>query len=174
VSYGTAGWLHVAAASAALALGAAMVLRRKGTPVHRATGLLYVGAMLALNGSALMLYDMTGHFGPFHAGAIFSLVCVVLGLAAPIFRTGDWLRRHYRWMGWSYFGLLAAAFAEAMVRVPAFAAHTAARGFAIAISATVVFSLLGSLFMRRLGRALNNYSGARGMSNLAISEVHPD
>jgi uncharacterized membrane protein len=174
VNYSNAGWMHIAAAGAALALGGLMVLRRKGTPAHRATGLLYVGAMLALNGSALMLYDMTGHFGPFHAGAIFSLACVVLGLAAPIFRGGDWLRRHYRWMGWSYFGLLAAAFAEAMVRVPAFAAHSAARGFEVAIGATVVFSLLGSLFMRLLGRAQRNYSGARGMSSLAISEVHPD
>jgi uncharacterized membrane protein len=174
VSYSTAGLLHLTAAIVALLLGGLIVLRRKGTPWHRAMGLLYAAAMLLLNGSALMLYDMTGRFGPFHAGAVFSLVCVIFGVSAPVFRSENWLRRHYRWMGWSYFGLLAAAFAEAMVRVPIFAAHTAARGFEVAIGASIAFSLLGSWFMRRLGRALNAHSGGRGTRSLAIRDVHPD
>lgn len=156
MSYSAIGWIHIASALGALALGASMVLRRKGTRLHRITGRIYVGAMLMLNLSALMIYDMTGHFGPFHAGAIFSLACVLIGLSAPMFRRGNWLQRHYRWMGWSYFGLLAAAFAEAMVRVPVFAARTPTRGFEVAIGASIVFSLLGSLFMRGLGRALKN------------------
>lgn len=154
MSYSFVGWTHVSAAVAALLLGVIVVARRKGTRTHRFFGRTYVCAMLLLNISALMLYDMTGHFGPFHVGALFSLTCVLIGVSAPIFRRGDWLRRHYRWMGWSYFGLLAAAFAEAMVRVPAFAVHTATRGFEVAIGASLVISVFGSLFMRLLGRAL--------------------
>lgn len=157
MTYGLPGWVHIISASVALALGGFVVASRKGTPIHRLVGLTYVFAMLLLNLSALSIYDMTGHFGPFHAGAIFSLVCVLIGVSAPILRNGNWLNRHYRWMGWSYFGLLAAAFAEAVVRVPALRVHTASRGFVVAIGATIVFSMLGSFFMRRLGRAVGNY-----------------
>ncbi|HLY05523.1 MAG TPA: DUF2306 domain-containing protein [Rhizomicrobium sp.] len=157
MTYSLTGWVHIASASVALALGAFIIAVRKGTPIHRLAGLLYVFAMLLLNLSALSIYDMTGHFGPFHAGAIFSLVCVLIGVSAPILRNGNWLNRHYRWMGWSYFGLLAAGFAEAVVRVPALQVHTAARGFEVAIGATVLFSLFGRFFMRRLGGAVAKY-----------------
>lgn len=154
MSYSPTGWVHIVSALAALSLGGFVVLSRKGTPTHRLMGLGYVFASLLLDISALSLYDMTGHFGPFHVGAIFNLVCVLIGVSAPILRNGNWLNRHYRWMGWSYFGLMAAGFAEAVVRIPALKAHTATRGFTVAIAATICFSLLGSLFMRRLGRAL--------------------
>jgi uncharacterized membrane protein len=157
MSYGPLGWIHIGSALVALVLGGFIVLSRKGTRIHQRVGLTYMAAMLLLNLSALSIYDMTGHFGPFHAGAVFSLFCVVMGVSAPILRKGDWLNRHYRWMGWSYFGLLAAGFAEAVVRVPALEVHTVQRGFAVAIGATVCFSLLGSLFMRRLGGAMSAY-----------------
>ncbi|HEY3778431.1 MAG TPA: DUF2306 domain-containing protein [Rhizomicrobium sp.] len=157
MSYSPIGWVHIVSALAALALGGVVVLSRKGTPVHRLLGLFYVFASMLLDLSALSIYDMTGHFGPFHVGAIFNLVCVVIGISAPILRKGNWLNRHYRWMGWSYFGLLAAGFAEAVVRIPALEVRTATRGFAVAIAATLCFSLLGSLFMRRLGRAVSRY-----------------
>jgi uncharacterized membrane protein len=159
MSYSLVGWTHVIAAVAALLLGGIIIARRKGTRSHRLIGRTYVCAMLLLNISALMLYDMTGYFGPFHAGALFSFTCVLIGISAPIFRKGDWLGRHYRWMGWSYFGLLAAAFAEAMVRVPAFAAHTPIRGFEVAIAASLTISVFGSLFMRLLGRAVGRIPG---------------
>lgn len=161
MSYSAAGWIHIASAFAALAFGAVVVLSRKGTPLHRLLGFAYVFASLVLDASALSIYDMTGHFGPFHAGAIFNAACVLIGISAPMLRRGDWLNRHYRWMGWSYFGLLAAGFAEAVVRVPALEVHTATRGFEVAIAATVCFSLLGSLFMRRLGRGVATYGGRR-------------
>jgi uncharacterized membrane protein len=163
MSDGFPGWVHIASALVALALGGVIVASRKGTPVHRLAGLAYVFAMLLLNLSALSIYDMTGHFGPFHAGAIFSLVCVLAGISAPILRRGDWLKRHYRWMGWSYFGLLAAGFAEAIVRIPALEVHTAARGFEVAIGATIGFSLFGRFFMRRLGGAVTRYRRSPGL-----------
>lgn len=148
------GSVHVLNAFAALGLGGYVVLARKGTPLHRLVGLAYVFSMLLVNISALADYKMTGRFGPFHAAAIFSLGCVLLGLTAPILRRPGWLKAHYRWMGWSYFGLLAAAFAETMVRVPYLRPRTISAGFAVAIGASLVFSLLGGVFMRRLGRSL--------------------
>lgn len=161
MSYSPIGWIHIISALTAVGLGGVVVLSRKGTRVHRRLGLLYVFASLLLDMSALSLYDMTGHFGPFHIGAIFNLACVLIGVSAPIRRRGDWLNRHYRWMGWSYFGLLAAGFAEAVVRIPMLEAHTATRGFEVAIAATLCFSLLGSAFMRRLGRAIATYKRVR-------------
>lgn len=159
MSYSSMGWIHVLSALAALGFGEIVVLSRKGTPAHRLLGLAYVFASLLLDASALSIYDMTGHFGPFHAGAIFNAACVVIGVSKPILRKGDWLKRHYRWMGWSYFGLLAAGFAEAVVRIPALEVHSATRGFEVAIAATVGFSLLGGVFMRRLGRGVATYGG---------------
>jgi uncharacterized membrane protein len=155
MSYSVTGWIHMAAAVCALLLGGVTLTRNKGTLVHRIIGRSYVASMLMLNVTALCLYDMTGYFGPFHACAIFSMTCIVIGVSAPIFRKGGWLKRHLMWMGWSYFGLLSAAFAETMVRVPAFAAHTATRGFEVAIGATVVFSFGGGLFMRWLRRSVD-------------------
>jgi uncharacterized membrane protein len=155
------GWVHIVSALAALGFGGVVVARRKGTPVHRLFGLAYVFASVLLDASALSIYDMTGHFGPFHVGAIFNLACVLIGVSAPILRKGDWLNRHFRWMGWSYFGLLAAGFAEAVVRIPALEVHTAQRGFEVAIAATVCFSLVARVFMRRLGRAVSNYGSRR-------------
>jgi uncharacterized membrane protein len=148
------GWIHISAAFAALGLGFVNVVMRKGTPLHRLVGVFYVFAMLVLNAAALSIYELTGHFEIFHALAVLSLFTTMMGLAAVIFRRGDWVRHHYRWMGWSYFGLLAAAFAETMVRVPAFHVNSTARAFTVAIGASIVFSLLGGVFMRRLGRSL--------------------
>ncbi|HEY1837912.1 MAG: DUF2306 domain-containing protein [Rhizomicrobium sp.] len=154
MTYSLVGWIHIGAAFAALGLGFINVVMKKGTPLHRLVGVFYVFAMLALNGAALSIYDMTGHFGIFHALAIFSLFCVAMGLWPAIFRKGEWIYRHYMWMGWSYFGLLAAAFAETMIRVPAFHVNSVARGFEVAIGASIVFSLFGGAFMKALGRSL--------------------
>lgn len=154
MTYSLVGWIHIGAAFTALGLGFINVVMKKGTPLHRFVGIFYVFAMVALNAAALSIYDMTGHFGIFHALAIFSLFCVLMGLQAAIFRRGDWLRGHYMWMGWSYFGLLAAAFAETMIRVPVFPVNSVARGFEVAIGASIVFSFFGRSFMKALGRSL--------------------
>ena len=100
------GFVHIAVALAALAFGTAVVLSRKGTRAHpmgfvhiavalaalafaRASppggrGLNRPGAvdlimMLALNGTALAIYELFGGFGLFHWVALFSLGSVVLG-----------------------------------------------------------------------------------------------
>jgi uncharacterized membrane protein len=66
----------------AFGLGLAVVLQAKGTSRHRWTGRLYLGAMLAVNGAALTIYELTGGFGIFHGLAVVSLVTLSAGFAA--------------------------------------------------------------------------------------------
>jgi uncharacterized membrane protein len=124
------GWTHLASAVAALLAGGLVLLTRKGTRRHRQLGWTYVVSMLALNLTALLIYRLFGRFGPFHAGAIISLVTVVAGTFAvlgarrsrggrdPVVRARA-LEKHYLWMTWSYVGLAAAAVSEIATRVPA-------------------------------------------------------
>ena len=124
------GWIHTVAALGALAAGAAVLLTRKGTRRHRQLGWTYVVSMILLNLTALLIYRLFGRFGPFHVGAVFSLVTVVAGTAAAlgarrarVRRNAEArarsLERHYQWMTWSYVGLIAAAVSEIATRVPA-------------------------------------------------------
>lgn len=114
------GWVHTIAAVAALGFGAAILLRNKGTRSHRRIGWAYVVSMLTLNATALLIYRLTGRFGPFHVAALVSLVTVAAGLVPAVRRkpAERWVEHHYWWMTYSYLGLLAAAVAEAATRLP--------------------------------------------------------
>jgi uncharacterized membrane protein len=113
------GRFHFAVAIVALLSGAVVLVRRKGTRSHRRAGWLYVVSMLALNTSALMLYQLTGSFTPFHAAALLSLVSVIGGVMAARRRRSfsGWAPAHYFWMSFSYVGLVAAAASETITRV---------------------------------------------------------
>jgi uncharacterized membrane protein len=112
------GWIHTALALVALASGAFVLLRPKGTARHRRVGWVYVGSMIALNLTALLIYRLSGGFGPFHGAALVSIATVAGGVAASVRRRPGWLERHYYWMGGSFIGLLAAAASEAATRLP--------------------------------------------------------
>jgi uncharacterized membrane protein len=115
------GWFHMACALVALGSGAAVLLRRKGNRAHRRLGWVYVGSMLLLNATALMIYRLFGGFGPFHAAAIVSLVTVLAGIVPAVRRRpANWVEHHYAWMTWSYVGLWAAAVSEVATRTPGF------------------------------------------------------
>ena len=115
------GLVHTASAVAALALGPAIFFRRKGDRLHRRLGWAYVTSMIVLNGTAFAIYDLFGHWGPFHYAAIASSATLAMGLVPAITRRprGRWLERHYAGMAWSYAGLGAAAVAETLTRLPA-------------------------------------------------------
>ena len=70
------GYLHSLAAASAIPGGAFVVARPKGTLVHVLAGGLYLGAIPALNISALGIYRITGSFGAFHFGALLSLATI--------------------------------------------------------------------------------------------------
>ncbi len=78
------GLTHTVAAVVALLAGAAVLLIPKGTRRHRQVGWVYVVSMLVLNTTALSIYRLFDGFGPFHAGAIFSLVTVAAGTVAAL------------------------------------------------------------------------------------------
>ena len=102
--------VHVATCVVALVVGAAVALAPKGTPMHRALGLVYVAATLAYSGSSFFMYPSTGRFTPFHVIAIQSVALVSLGLALPrLFRhrVQEWYVWHLRFMLYSYVALVA-------------------------------------------------------------------
>ncbi len=114
------GAVHLLFAIAALASGLFIVLRRKGTRTHRRVGRVYALSMIGLNVTALMIYRLTGTFGPFHVAALVSLLTIVGGVLPALRRRprGGWIERHAYWMSWSYVGLVAAAASEAATRLP--------------------------------------------------------
>ena len=125
------GLFHLVTAIVALAAGAAVLLSTKGTRRHRQMGWTFVLAMVAMNGSALLIYRLFGGFGPFHVFALISLASVIAGTVAAIrarrariardlTRRSKLVSLHYQLMTWSYVGLCAAAVSEIATRVPAF------------------------------------------------------
>jgi uncharacterized membrane protein len=159
--HGSLGWMHVYSAFTALGAGVAVILVGKGTALHRATGLAYVFSMFVVNATALSLYNMTGHFGAFHALALVSLACTLMGLAQPLLKHNGWLMRHYLWMARSYLGLLAAAVAEALVRLPALHVNTTMRDFELGIGAAILLGGVGAVMIPRLKRTALRYQSAK-------------
>ncbi|HEX8907033.1 MAG TPA: DUF2306 domain-containing protein [Longimicrobiaceae bacterium] len=159
------GWLHLAAALAALAAGAWVLLRPKGTALHRRVGWAYAASMLLLNGTALLIYRLTRVFGPFHVAALVSLATLVAGVV-PAWRRrppGAWVERHYFFMAYSYLGLVAAAFAETATRLPvarAFAGGpTAAFWATVAAVSAAIFAAGAWLIQRRFGPTVRPFRG---------------
>lgn len=137
------GLVHALLGVSALALGLAVLLRRKGTRVHRRIGQGYVLSMLLLNATALMIYDLFGRFGPFHAASVVSLATVGAGFVPVYLRRprAGWMQLHATFMCWSYVGLLAAFISEVAVRVPGI-------GFGAAvIASTVVVVVAGAILI---------------------------
>jgi uncharacterized membrane protein len=112
------GWIHTAFAVVALVTGAVVLARRKGTRAHRSSGWIYAVCMFGLNVTAFSIYRLFGAFGPFHVAALVSSVTLVGGMTAALRRRPGWVTRHYRWMTWSYVGLLAAFVSEVGTRLP--------------------------------------------------------
>lgn len=150
------GWFHMACALVALGSGAAVLLRRKGTRIHRWTGWVYVGSMLALNATALMIYRLFGGFGPFHAAAILSLVTVLAGIVPAVRRRpANWVEHHYWWMTWSYVGLCAAAVSEVATRMPGFRFW-----WAVLVGTFAVVGIGARLIRRNAGPVLSRFRPA--------------
>lgn len=112
------GFVHLLAAIVALVSGLLVLLRPKGTARHRWLGRGYFVAMITMNGTALLIYELFGRFGPFHWLAVISLVSVLGGFVAARRRAPGWRHRHAYFMVGSYVGVVAGAVAEVASRVP--------------------------------------------------------
>ncbi len=147
------GWGHLALALAAMAVGGAVALEPKGTGRHLWLGRCYGILMLGVNVTAFLLYGLFGRFGPFHVAALFSLATLVAGWV-PMRgrRTPLRVGRHAYWMGGSYVGLLAAATAETLGRLPG------TPFWPMVIGASIGVSVLGAAVMRaRVPAALRRH-----------------
>ena len=116
----TLGWIHTIFGIIALLAGTAVILTQKGTRGHRTLGHVYLTNMIALNVSALFIYKLYGHFGPFHWMALGSLLTLIAGMV-PVFTRrpkGGWLALHAAFINGSYVGLVAAFAAEITSRLP--------------------------------------------------------
>lgn len=104
---------HACLATAALAVGAGMLMRRKGTPSHKLLGRVWVGLMAAVALSSFWIFEIRRGAGPsfIHLLSVWTLV----GLALAIYqiRRGN-VRSHRNFMVGTFIGLLVAgAFAMA-------------------------------------------------------------
>lgn len=117
------GWLgaiHVVLASLSIITGAIVLFKRKGTKWHKRYGYVYAVSMLLMNITAIPLTTLFGGFGPFHFFILISLPTVLAAMYFPLFarHKDNWLVNHFEFMSWSYVGLIAAFFAEVVMRIP--------------------------------------------------------
>lgn len=140
------GTVHAALGLLAMTLGLFVVAMRKGTATHRRLGLFYAVAMVLLNATALMIYDLFGRFGPFHVLALVSLGTITVGVV-PVWirRPRGWLDLHAHLMSWSYAGLIAAFFAEIGVRL-----HGVGFTTGVVVPTVVVIVVAALLIHRRI------------------------
>ena len=151
MAYQITSGVHIGCAISALILGLCVLLVRKGTRIHKQLGYAYFFNMLGLNISALFIYQLTGHFGPFHGAALASLLTLIAGFI-PAYRRlprERWLEFHYEFMTWSYVGLIAAGVSEAATRLPSTPFWPA-----VIVSMVAVFLLGGILISRSRSNSL--------------------
>lgn len=76
--------IHALSAIAALVLGALVLFRRKGTPLHKAMGRVWALLMLATATSSWFIHDirMFGPFSPIHLFALTTYIGLAEGIIA--------------------------------------------------------------------------------------------
>lgn len=118
LTHSTTGLVHLASAFVAVASGTYVLFATKGTVFHKRWGYLYSASMLVLNGTALSIYQLFGHWGPFHYAALLSLTALFSGFIPALFRKSGWKRAHVSGMYYSVMGLYAALVSEIFTRIP--------------------------------------------------------
>lgn len=107
--------IHIILGFLSLISGSLVMLQKKGNRKHRLIGRLYVISMLGLNLTSLGIYKLYDGWGFFHWMAIASLIPILAGYIAILYRN---INAHYYFMSWSYIGLLCATISEIFVHVP--------------------------------------------------------
>lgn len=111
------GWLHFAASLLALAFGAFILVRPKGTAVHRMRGRIYVVVLVVTSLTGFGIYSRGVFFFP-HWFGVAALVAVALGFAAAHFkRPRAWVHLHLTCMVLSYYILIGGGVNEVFLRV---------------------------------------------------------
>ncbi len=145
------GGVHFASAILAMIFGAIVIFKTKGTKFHIRAGYAYAISMLILNVTALMIYQLFGHFGPFHYAALISLASLFGGLIPAFLKKPEktWLEFHYEFMNWSVIGLYAAFWSETFSRFFRFA------GFWVLVAtATAMTVAIGGYLLKKKKKSL--------------------
>jgi hypothetical protein len=109
--------------------------------------------MIGLNVTALFIYRLFGHFGPFHWLAASSLLTLMAGLI-PVFTRrpkGLWLERHAIFINISFIGLVAATSAEITSRIPGL---EDAFGPVVGLTSALVIAIGMALMFRNLPQSI--------------------
>lgn len=113
------GWLHSAFSVLALAAGAIVLVRPKGTPVHKLRGRIYVLAMIATCLTSFAIYRRGVFWFP-HWSGVAALILVAGGFAfAHAKQPRGWMHWHLSCMIASYYVLIGGGVNEIFVRVDA-------------------------------------------------------
>jgi len=99
--------VHLAAAVPALALGAAILLRRNGTPAHKALGRLWAALMAVAALSSFWILELRNGIGWSWIHGLSAWTLVSLACAFYFIRRGD-VRAHQRFMIGTFLGLIGA------------------------------------------------------------------
>jgi uncharacterized membrane protein len=112
------GWVHLVASLIALAAGFLVLLRPKGTPVHRRRGRVYALTLLITNITALGIYRRGVFFFP-HWLAIAALIVTTVGMVAAHFKIPQkaWLHFHLTCLLTSLYILVGGSVNEVFLRV---------------------------------------------------------
>lgn len=96
--------IHIAAAVGAVVIGGIMLMLKRGTPMHRRAGRVWVALMLI---TALVSFGIkaSGNFSWIHLLSVWMLVTLGVAVYAILYRN---VRKHQRWMISAYIGLVAA------------------------------------------------------------------
>jgi uncharacterized membrane protein len=114
------GWVHLGASLLALAAGTLVLLRPKGTPVHKRRGRIYLLALLVTSVTALAIYRRGIFFFP-HWLAIAALIVTTAGVLAAHFKRPRriWLHVHLTCLLTSVYLLVGGGVNEVFLRVDA-------------------------------------------------------
>jgi uncharacterized membrane protein len=113
------GWIHTIASLIALVAGAVVLVRPKGTPVHRLRGRIYALALVATCLTSFAIYRRGMFWFP-HWFGVASLIVVSAGVALAHFkRPRGWMHLHLTCMVASYYMLIGGGVNEVFLRVHA-------------------------------------------------------
>ncbi len=105
--------IHLATALASIIVGAVMFMLRKGTPLHRTTGRVWV-LLMVITALVSFAIQSKGHLSPIHLLSLTTLCTLTLAVCAIRRRN---IRRHTRFIIGTYAGLvIAGMFALAPAR----------------------------------------------------------
>jgi len=99
--------LHLAAAVAALALGVAVLVRRKGTRSHKALGRTWASLMALVAVSSFSIFELRKGAGPSWIHLLSAWTLISLACALYFIRRGN-VRAHRNFMIGTFLGLAAA------------------------------------------------------------------